>query len=117
MPTEFQKLMDLTLAKINSVFVYIDDILIVTKGSKQEHVNKVKEVLRILNEANLQLKPEKCAIDQENKEWLGYKLTRTCLSTIIAKAQGISEKLRPTKLKQLRSFLGAVNQFNIFIPN
>ena len=39
MPTEFQKLMDLTLANINSVFLYIDDILIVTKGTKQEHVN------------------------------------------------------------------------------
>ena len=57
MPTEFQKLMDLTLANINSVFVYMD-ILIVTKGTKQEHVNKVREVLKILDEANLQLKAE-----------------------------------------------------------
>ena len=48
MPTEFQKLMDLTLANVNSVFVYIDDILIVTKGTKQQHVNKVREVMRIL---------------------------------------------------------------------
>ena len=65
MPTEIQKLMDLTLANIKSVFVYIGDILIVTKGTKQEHVNKVREVLRILDEANLQLKPEKCAIAQD----------------------------------------------------
>ena len=110
MPTEFQKLRDLTLANINSVFVYIDDILIVTKGTKQEHVNKVREVLRILDEASLQLKPEKSAIAQENIEWLGNKLTRTGISTINAKAQGISEKLLPTNLKHLRSFLGAVNQ-------
>ena len=48
MPTEFQKLMDLTLANVNSVIVYIDDILIVTKGTKQQHVNKVREVMRIL---------------------------------------------------------------------
>ena len=32
MPTEFQNSMDLTLANINSVFVY-KDILIVTKGT------------------------------------------------------------------------------------
>ena len=31
--------------------------------------------------------------------------------------QGITEKLRPTNLKQLRSFPGAVNQFNKFIPD
>ena len=117
MPTEFQKLIDLTLANINSVFVYIDDILSVPKGTKQQHVNKVKEVLRILDEANLQLKHEKCAIAQENIEWLGYELTRTGISPFNAKAQGISEKLRPSNLKQLRSFLGAVNHFKKFIPN
>ena len=117
MPTEFQKLMDLTLANINSVFVYIDDILIVTKGTKQQHMNKVREVLTILDDANLQLKAEKCVVAQENVEWLGYKLTRTGISPVNAKSQGISERLRPTNLKQLRSFLGAVNQFNNFIPN
>ena len=117
MPTEFQKLMDLTLASINSVFVYIDDILIVTKGTKQQHMNKVREVLKILDNANLQLKAEKCVVAQESIEWLGYKLTRTGISPVNAKSQGISERLRPTNLKQLRSFLGAVNQFNKFIPN
>ena len=117
MPTEFQKLMDLTLANVNSVFVYIDDVLIVTKGTKQEHLNKVREVMKILDEANLQLKAEKCIIAQDSIEWLGYKLTRTGISPVNAKAQGISERLRPNNLKQLRSFLGAVNQFNKFIPN
>ena len=82
MPTEFQKLMDLTLANINSVFGYIDDILIVTKGTKQEHVNKVKEVMRVLDDANLQLKAGKCIIAQESIEWLGYKLSRTGNSPI-----------------------------------
>ena len=33
------------------------------------------------------------------------------------KVQGISDRLKPTNLKQLRSYLGAVNQFNKFIPN
>ena len=99
-PTEFQKLMDLTLANINSVFVYIDDILIVTKGTKQEHVNKVKEIMRVLDDANLQLKAGKCIIAQESIEWLGYKLSRTGISPINTKSQGISERLRPTNLKQ-----------------
>ena len=40
MPTEFQNLMDLTLANIN---MYIEDILIVTKGTEQEHVNNVEK--------------------------------------------------------------------------
>ena len=97
--------------------MYIDDILIVIKGTKQEHVNKVKEVTRVLDDANLQLKVGKSTIAQESIEWLGFKLSRTGISPINTKSQGISQRLRPTNLKQLRSFLGAVNQFNIFIPS
>ena len=37
--------------------------------------------------------------------------------SINAKAQAVSNKLRPTNLKRLRSFLGAVNQVYKFIPN
>ena len=117
MPTEFQKIMDLTLANINSVFLYIDDILIVTKGTKQQHVNKVREVMRKLDDATLQLKAGKCIIAQDSIEWLGFKITRTGISPYNTISQGKSERLGPTKLKQLCSFLGAVNQFNKFIPS
>ena len=65
--------------------------------------------MKLLDEANLQLKAEKCAIAQESIECVGYTLTRTGISPINAKAQGISDSLRPTNLKQLRSFRGAVN--------
>ena len=82
---EFQKFMDLTLANVNSIFVYINDILSVTKGTKQEHIDKVREVLKILDEANLQLNAENCTIAQESIEWLGNKLTRTGSSPLIQK--------------------------------
>ena len=94
---------------MNSAFIYIDDILIVTKGIKQEHLKKVREVMKILDEANIQLKAEKCVIAKYCIEWLGYRLSKTGISPINAKSQGISDRLRPTNLKQLRSFLGAVN--------
>ena len=40
MPTEFQKVMNLKLKDMDSTFVYIDDILIVTKGEKNVHMQK-----------------------------------------------------------------------------
>ena len=43
MPTKFQKVMDLLLAKFREVFVFVDDILIVTKGNKAEPLNKVRD--------------------------------------------------------------------------
>ena len=48
-PTEFRKLMDLTLVNRDCTFVYIDDILIVTKGEKCVHMQKVREVLEVLD--------------------------------------------------------------------
>ena len=59
MPTEFQKVMDLLLASFREVFVFIDDILLVTKGTKNELLNKVREILKAMKEAKLQLKAGK----------------------------------------------------------
>ena len=117
MPTEFQKVMDMLLAKFREVFVFIDDILIVTKGTKSEHLDKVREILKTLDDAELQLKAGKCIIAENEIEWLGFKLTNQGILPVNSKVQGITEKLRPTNLKELRSFLGAVNQFNKFIPD
>ena len=61
MLTEFQTIMDLLLAKFREVFVFIDDILIVTKGTKNEQLDKVREILKTLDNAELQLKAGKCA--------------------------------------------------------
>ena len=116
-PTEFQRIMDLTLAGITNTFAFIDDILIVTHGTEEEHITKVKEVLKRLDDANINLRLDKCTFAAKNIEWVGYNLSQQGVAPINRKVQGISERLRPTNLKQLRSFLGAVNQFNKFIPD
>ena len=109
--------MDITLAKIHGVFVYIDDILFVTKAIKNEHLNKMRDVMKILDAAKLQLKAEKCIIAQESIEWLRNILTQTGIFHITTKAQGISDRLRQTNPNQLRSIIGAVIRFNKCIPN
>ena len=59
MPTEFLKVMDILLAKFRDVFKFIDDVLIVTKGTKSEHLDKVREILKTLDDAEIQLKAGK----------------------------------------------------------
>ena len=56
MPTEFQRIMEEILINIANVYVFIDDILKVTKGTKEEHEEKVREVFRKLDSRKLQLK-------------------------------------------------------------
>ena len=117
MPTEFQRIMDLTLAGISNTFAFIDDILIVTHGTETEHIEKVTEVLQRLDEANVNLNLDKCTFAADNIEWVGYKLSQQGVEPVNSKVQGISERLKPTNLKQLKSYLGAVHQFIKFIPN
>ena len=117
MPTEFQKAMDQELGNIPNTYVFLDDILIVTRGSKEKHFETVKQVLRKLDNANIRLKWEKCKFAAEEINWLGYKLSQTGIKPINSKVQAITEKLTPKSLKELRSYLGAVNQLNRFIPN
>ena len=117
MPTEFQKLMDITIVNMDCTFVYIDDILIVTKGEKCVHIQKVREVLKVLDSANLQLRADKCRIACTKIEWLGYELSGEGIFPMNGKVQGITERLRPGNLRELRSFLGAVNQLNKIVPD
>ena len=117
MPTEFQRIMDSVLAKLKNVFSFIDDILIVTRGNHENHLEKVQEVIRTLDKVGFRLKAEKCQVAKHEIDWLGYKFSEKGIKPINSKIQGISDKLRPTSLKQLRSFMGAINQLNRFIPN
>ena len=45
MPAEFQKAVDLTLTNCTNTYAYLDDILVVTKGNKELHQQKLKAVL------------------------------------------------------------------------
>ena len=74
MPTKFRKVMKLTLVNTECTFVYIDVILIVTKDSKDIHMQKVKEVMKKLGNATLQLKVKKGNVASEKVELLRYEL-------------------------------------------
>ena len=56
MPTEFQKAMDKELSNIPNTFVFLENILIVTKGNQESHYKAVRKVLTKLNDANIRLK-------------------------------------------------------------
>ena len=114
---EFEKILDKILHNVQNTFTFIDNILVVTKGSKEEHIKQVEKVMKILDEAGIRLKEEKCQIAQSETECLGYKLMATGVKPIDSKIQDISDKRKPQNLKDLRSLMGAINQMNRFISN
>ena len=59
MPATFQKMLDQTLKNIQNKFSFLDEILIVTKGSLSNHELDSDKVLTRLNEENLAEKSKK----------------------------------------------------------
>ena len=116
-PAMFQAMMnklfrDLIHAGI--VVVYLDDILIVTK-TLEEHRRVTREVLRILCENKLYLKPEKCEFEQSSIEYLGMIVEEGRVRMDPAKVKAVAEWAVPRKKKELQSFLGFCNYYRRFI--
>ena len=68
MPTEVQKAMGNDLSNLPNTYVILDDILIVTTGTKDNHHKAGKRVLGKLNKANVRLKWGKCNIARDEIE-------------------------------------------------
>ena len=116
MPPDFQKIMHKLLHQVRNTSAFIDNILNVTKGTLQQHIEKVEEVMKTIDEAGIRLKFRKCKIAQSKTEWLNYHLSVSGIKPIDEKIQAILDRLRPTTLKQLQSLMKALNQMNRFIP-
>ena len=62
----FQEKMNKLFADLEVVKVYIDDLLIITKGSWQDHLDKLEIVLQRLQEAGLKVNMGKSFFGQTN---------------------------------------------------
>ena len=64
MSTEFQKAMDYTLIGLKNTYFFLDDILIVSKGSLEEHKIYLNNCLKRLDDENLRINLPKCHFEK-----------------------------------------------------
>jgi hypothetical protein len=110
-PAMFQALMNAIFADLiaeGKVTVYLDDILI-WSSTLEEHWKIVHEVLQRLEEHNLYLQPEKCEFKQSHVDYLGLVISPGKVSMDPVKVQAVRDWTPPTKLKEVRSFIGFAN--------
>ena len=96
------------------VVVYLDDIIIYSK-SLEEHVEHLRDVFQALRDNQLYVKKEKCSFAQEEVSFLGHIVGKGKLRMDPVKIKAILEWEPPTKVTELRSFLGLVNYYRRFI--
>ena len=90
---------------------YIDNILIMSSATFEDHVSKVDAVLSRLAEAGFVVNVNKSHFAMDQIDYLGYWLTRDGIQPQHKKVEAI-QRLEPPKTKhQLRKFLGMINYY------
>jgi hypothetical protein len=104
------EMMDL-MESLEYVRAYIDDLLVITRGTLEDHLDKLGEVLRRLREAGLKVNSAKSFFCTHEIENLGYILTRGGIKPQQKKVQAILALNPPNIVKELRHFLGMVQYY------
>ena len=114
-PTVFQEKIDKTLQ--NKHPAWLDDILIVTKGNKEQHKLELMETLTRLEKEGYRLSAKKSEFFRREIEWIGHKIDQDGIRPIQDKLESIKNLKRPNNEKELKSFLGAIQYLSKYIEN
>jgi transposase InsO family protein len=118
-PATFQRYINSVLREFLDICVaaYIDDVIIFTNGSLEEHRKQVLQVLNKLAEAGLQLDINKCEFEQKRVKYLGYIVdSEQGICVDPEKVEAIKAWEPPTSVRGVRGFLGFANYYREFIP-
>ena len=83
------------------VIIYMDDILIATKGNLLHQCNKVTFILKKLQDNNLFLKLEKCLFHKKEVEYLGVIVGKGQVKMDPTKVDAITTWPKPRSVTQL----------------
>ena len=97
------------------VGAFFDDIGI---GSEtwEQHLILVQEFVKVCQALNLRVKLSKCEFGKETMDYLGFQIGYGWWRPAQEKVESLS-KFKIKNLKQLRSFLGALNFYRRHIKN
>jgi hypothetical protein len=115
MDSIFQRTIDKHHLLGTEILVYMDDILIASSSGLAGHRAVVHDVLAVLEEHDLYLKPEKCVWEADSIDYLGLILEKGVTRMDPTKVEGVRNWVTPSTKKHVRSFLGFCNFYHAFI--
>jgi hypothetical protein len=74
-PVIFQRMMYELLGDIPNIQVYVDDIIITSNGTFEEHAAIMETVLERLQKENFRPNLKKCYFGESKIDYLGYEIT------------------------------------------
>ena len=97
------------------VTIYMNDILIYTLNDPILYHHVVTDVLCILTDNDLYLKPQKCQFKVTKVEYLGVIIHEDSIAMDPVKVQGVKNWKQPTTLKEVWAFLSFLNFYQMYI--
>jgi hypothetical protein len=114
-PACFQRALETILAGLD-ICIFQDDILI-TGRTRSEHLQRLHEVFKRLQDAGLVLQKDKCSFFQDSVSYLGFDIDKSGLHKSPNKVKAMLEAKTPQNVTELKSFLGLVNYYRQFVKN
>lgn len=115
-PDIFQEIVQVGILNgCKGVVNYLDDFLIFG-ATEEEHDNNLAEVMKRLENHNVQINLKKCAIRQQEFDFLGFKLSSEGWKVESEKYSAIQNFRTPITIAEVKSFLGLINFVERFIP-
>jgi len=112
----FQRMMDVIFGHLPFCAAYVDDILIYS-DNHQDHVAHLGQVLHLLQENGLVVRPDKCVFGSPSVEFLGYNIDAEGIRPVSDKVEAIKRFPTPRTIKATQEFLGMMNYYHRFVPN
>ncbi len=110
-PDVFQENMSLLFENYDFVRVYIDDLLIISKSTFEDHLEKLDLVFSVLARNGMQVNPNKSKFCALESEYLGFIISREGIRPSPEKVKAIVALQPPTTRRHLRSFIGMLQQY------
>jgi hypothetical protein len=110
-PDIFQEKMSTLMTGLEFVRTYLDDVLVLTTGTWDNHLRKLDVVLHRIAQAGLKINATKSAFGKPEIEYLGFWITCNGIKPLAKKVKAIHAIAPPTKRKQLRRFIGIINYY------
>lgn len=115
-PATFERMMDNLLRHFKWIMClcYLDDI-IVFSATFEEHITRLRTVMKCILEAGLILNPKKCLFAAREVKILGHLVSSSGIRPDPDKVKAVADFPTPKNVHDIRSFLGLCSYFRRFI--
>ena len=117
-PSTFQRVMNTVFRDIlnQNVGIYIDDVIVYSRDA-EEHLLHLRQVFERLDARDLRLHPQKCKFMCEELKFLGFIISKDGIKPDPKRTEAIRNFPIPTKVKDIRSFIGMANFYRKYIKD